>query len=333
VAYEVLATGIRTERGRVAGVETTAGTLATDAVVVAAGVWTPHLTRTAGLDVPIMPVIMSELETAPVPPLFAATLRAFGFGARQRPGGEVVVSAGLNARDRHDVSLADLHWLRWWAPRALSFRKAIRLSLDVRRFAAQVRHRSTLGTALVPAPSPEPPVDARLVDASLQRLAQVVPDLAGTAVVRRWGGLVDMTPDGLPVVDGSSGPDGLVVVAPVRPRLHPRPYAWRDDRGPRADRTDGPRHRRVRAQAVRRRTGAATHDDDLSDSAGPLPRRTVLELPSRYGSASRHLGLRPVAGATGQPSRRGSSPTRSSRWSTRCRSWTRRPRRRLASPR
>ena len=212
-AYGVLATGIQATGGRVTGVETTAGTMATDAVVVAAGVWTPYLTRTAGVDVPIMPVIMSELETAPVPPLFAATLRAFGFGARQRPGGQVVVSAGLNARVRHGVSLADLHGLRWWAPRALSFRKAIRLSLDVRRIAAQVRHRSTLGTAMVPTPSLEPPVDARLVDASLQRLAHVVPDLVGTEVVRRWGGLVDMTPDGLPVVDASSGPDGLVVVA------------------------------------------------------------------------------------------------------------------------
>ena len=212
-AYGVLATGIRTAGGRVAGVETTAGAVAADAVVVATGAWTSYLTRTVGVDVPIMPVIMSELETAPVPPLFAATLRAFGFGARQRPGGQVVVSAGLNARVRHGVSLADLHGLRWWAPRALSFRKAIRLSLDVRRIGEQVRYRSVLGTALVPAPAPEPPVDARLVDASLERLAQVVPGLAGVAVARRWGGLVDMTPDGLPVVDGTSGPGGLVVVA------------------------------------------------------------------------------------------------------------------------
>jgi glycine/D-amino acid oxidase-like deaminating enzyme len=212
-AYGVKATRVRTGGGRTTGVETSAGAVAADAVVVAAGVWTPYLTRTAGLDVPIMPVVMSELETAPVPPQFAATLRAFGFGARQRPGGQVVVSAGLNARVRHGVSLADLHGLRWWAPRALSFRKAIRLNLDVRRTASQVRHRSTFGTALVPAPSPEPPVDARLVDSSLARLARVVPGLAGAKTTRRWGGLVDMTPDGLPVVDAGSGPDGLVVVA------------------------------------------------------------------------------------------------------------------------
>src|SRR4029077_5859802 len=105
----VKATRVSTTADRVMGIETTAGTLATDALVVAAGVWTPDLTRTVGIDVPIMPVVMSELETKPVPPLFKATLRGFGFGARQRPGGQLVVSAGLNARVWHSVSLADLH--------------------------------------------------------------------------------------------------------------------------------------------------------------------------------------------------------------------------------
>jgi sarcosine oxidase, subunit beta len=211
-AYGVKATRVCTTADRVMGIETTAGTLATDALVVAAGVWTPYLTRTVGIDVPIMPVVMSELETEPVPPLFKATLRAFGFGARQRPSGQLVVSAGLNARVWHGVSLADLHGLRWWAPRAWGFRNAIRLGLDLRRIGKQVRHLSTLGPVLVPARSPEPPVDGSLVDTSLQRLARVVPALCGVPVARRWGGLVDMTPDGLPVIDANSGPDGLAIV-------------------------------------------------------------------------------------------------------------------------
>lgn len=84
-AYGVQATRIRTAADRVVGVKTTAGTVAADALVVAAGVWTPYLTRTAGIDIPIMPVVMSELETEPVPPLFTATLRAFGFGPGSFP--------------------------------------------------------------------------------------------------------------------------------------------------------------------------------------------------------------------------------------------------------
>jgi sarcosine oxidase subunit beta len=55
-------------------------------------------------------------------------------------------------------------------------------------------------------------VDRPLVNASLARLATVVPDLEDTRVGRYWGGLIDLTPDGLPVIDGSSGPQGLSII-------------------------------------------------------------------------------------------------------------------------
>src|SRR3954452_2122677 len=57
----VLATGGRAERivrgagGRATAVETAAGRIPCDAVVVAAGVWTPALLQTAGLNVPVTP--------------------------------------------------------------------------------------------------------------------------------------------------------------------------------------------------------------------------------------------------------------------------------------
>jgi sarcosine oxidase, subunit beta len=210
--YGIKVTALRADRGRMTGVATTQGPIDAGAVVVAAGAWTPHLTRTAGVAVPIMPVVMSELETQPQAPLFAQTLRAFGFGARQRPDGRVVVSAGLNARVAHGLSFADLRGLRFWLPRAMSFRKSLRLRVDTRRIAGQVQHRSTLGTVLVPQTSPEPKVDRRLVEASLHRLAGVIPGLSSACAARHWAGLIDMTPDGLPIIDGSAGPDGLTVV-------------------------------------------------------------------------------------------------------------------------
>jgi glycine/D-amino acid oxidase-like deaminating enzyme len=116
----------------------------------------------------------------------------------------VVVSAGLNAKVTHDVSLADCDGLRYWLPRAMSFRKNLKLKLDTRRILEQLRHRATLDTRLIPHALPEPAVDRPLVDSSLARLARVVPELRGAGVARYWGGLVDMTPDGLPVIDGSS---------------------------------------------------------------------------------------------------------------------------------
>ena len=65
---------------------------------------------------------MSELETEPVKPILTPTIRAFGFGARQRPDGRTVVSAGLNAKVGHGVSLVDCNGLRYWLPDCLGCR-------------------------------------------------------------------------------------------------------------------------------------------------------------------------------------------------------------------
>lgn len=212
IAYGVKAVRLLESCGRISGVETTHGRIMADAVVVGAGVWTPYLARTVGMKIPIMPVVMSELETEEVKPLFTQTIRAFGFGARQRPGGKIVVSAGLNATVSHGASLADFNGLRYWLPRAMSFRKNLKLSLDVPSILRQLRHLSTSSTALVPHESPEPKCDRALVDASLDRLSTVIPEIRGARATRYWGGLVDMTPDGLPIIDGSAGPQGLTVI-------------------------------------------------------------------------------------------------------------------------
>lgn len=212
IAYNIKVTQLLEAGGHITGVNTTAGPVRAHAVVVAAGVWTPYLAKTVGLKVPIMPVIMSELETEPVKPLFTQTIRAVGFGARQRPCGRVVVSAGLNAKVTHGVSLTDLNGLRYWLPRAMTFRRNLRLGLDTGRILQQLRHRTTLGTELIPDKSPEPAVDRPLVDSSLTRLCNVIPELRGARAARYWGGLVDMTPDGLPVIDGTAGPSGLTLI-------------------------------------------------------------------------------------------------------------------------
>jgi glycine/D-amino acid oxidase-like deaminating enzyme len=123
-----------------------------------------------------------------------------------------VVSAGLNAKVGHEVSLADLNGLRFWLPRAMAFRKNIKLHLDARRIIEQLRHRSTLSTQLVPDASPQPATDRPLVDSALARLPTLIPQMGSVGAARYWAGLVDLTPDGLPIIDGGAGPDGLTVI-------------------------------------------------------------------------------------------------------------------------
>ena len=62
-------TGIATEGGRIRAVETALGTIETNAVVCAAGVWSPQLARSVGIDLPVEPHLREVGFTGPTPGL------------------------------------------------------------------------------------------------------------------------------------------------------------------------------------------------------------------------------------------------------------------------
>jgi sarcosine oxidase subunit beta len=58
--------GVEVTDGEVRGVTTDTGSIATGCVVCAAGVWSPQLARTAGVELPVEPVVREVVTTAPV---------------------------------------------------------------------------------------------------------------------------------------------------------------------------------------------------------------------------------------------------------------------------
>jgi len=60
------ANGVDVEDGTVRGVVTEGGTIGTDTVICAAGVWSPALARSAGVELPVEPVLREVVTTAPV---------------------------------------------------------------------------------------------------------------------------------------------------------------------------------------------------------------------------------------------------------------------------
>jgi sarcosine oxidase, subunit beta len=54
---------------------------------------------------------------------------------------------------------------------------------------------------------------AGTISAMLRRVAQVLPALETAPLARFWGGVIDLTPDGLPVIDRAPGIAGLFVAA------------------------------------------------------------------------------------------------------------------------
>lgn len=210
-SFETLATRIATSAGRVTGLETSRGRIATPSVVVTGGIWTAHLAATAGVSIPVMPVALSQCETEPIEPLIAPTLRCFPFGARQRPNGRISMSGGMNTVVDHYLSLASARHFRTWTTRYLKNRKAIRLHLDLPRLAAEVRGRS-VGAPEHMARTVERPANRQLMDAALAAAGRMIPRLRDVRLTRYWAGVIDMSPDGVPILDAQTGVDGLVVV-------------------------------------------------------------------------------------------------------------------------
>lgn len=79
------------------------------------------------------------------------------------------------------------------------------------------RFRITGGSAIMPAAAPDefaaPQPTAGGLAAVLGRVAEIVPALAQAPIERVWAGVIDLTPDALPVIDHVGGVDGLFVAA------------------------------------------------------------------------------------------------------------------------
>src|SRR3954471_12865725 len=59
--------GIEVENGRVTGIRTSRGDVATDTIVVCCGVWSPRIARMAGASIPLTPAVHQMIDVGPVP--------------------------------------------------------------------------------------------------------------------------------------------------------------------------------------------------------------------------------------------------------------------------
>ncbi|MBI4013257.1 MAG: FAD-binding oxidoreductase [Candidatus Rokubacteria bacterium] len=211
VALRTKAVDLLVSDGAVAGIVTDRGQVRADRVVVAAGVWTPHLLKRLGFRIPLKRIVYTCAETSPLPPLFRPTIRGFSFSVRQRPNGQLVLGCGLNATVESPLSLDDLVDLRLWLPRYLAHRRQIVLRLDVGSVWGDVRAtaRGRPATDRVPV-AVHPPGNAAAVEGAFAALRRRMPRARDVDMTRTWAGFIDLSPDGLPVIERAARPRGLV---------------------------------------------------------------------------------------------------------------------------
>lgn len=203
--------GIERTAGRVTGVVTERGRIACQSVILAGGAWSRLFAGNAGLDLPQLKVLGSVFRTAP---LNGPEVTAAGsvFAMRKRlDGGYSIARRNANTAE---ITPDHFRLLQDFLPRLIGNRNEIRLRVGMRSWEElRTARRWSLDDAtpfeavrvLDPAPKPGILQEARSV------IGKMFPAMAGMQAVESWAGLMDVTPDAVPVIDQVSHMPGFFV--------------------------------------------------------------------------------------------------------------------------
>jgi glycine/D-amino acid oxidase-like deaminating enzyme len=193
--------GIETAAGRVAGVVTERGPVACSSVVLAGGAWSRLFCRNFGVVLPQLKVRASVMRVYGVAdgPEHAALCSDFAF--RKRADGGYTVTGGTGSIA--DIVPDSFRFFRMFLPLAAAELSHTRLRFG-RRFFEELRQparwpldkTSPFERTRILDPRPSEPE----LDEGLQQLKAVFPAFAGAEVRQRWAGMIDATPDAIPVI-------------------------------------------------------------------------------------------------------------------------------------
>ncbi len=210
--------GFEKSGGAVSAVVTEKGTIKCSAVVVAGGVWTRPFLLNMGVHLPQLNIIAAAARVEPVSgnlhngPDFPMGGAAFGLRKRM-DGGYTVGPRNINIAPITPDSFRLFTdylpvFLKSWRELSLRFGKDFfeelmsrkRWSLDQMTPFEAVR-------VLNPEPSDW------MLDRALKGMRETLPALRDARVTHAWGGAIDATADGVPVIDGVEQIPGLYIAA------------------------------------------------------------------------------------------------------------------------
>jgi glycine/D-amino acid oxidase-like deaminating enzyme len=193
--------GIERAAGRVGAVVTEHGVVATRAVVCAGGAWTRLFCGSLGVTVPQLTVLGSVARTAPADQVLAGEAWSPRVAIRRRADGGYTVAHGGSFL--HSITPATFRFAGKFLPALRQGHGSTRLAIGgefFRALATPARWRldvpSPFERERVLDPLPEPRVLAQ-VRAALHRW---FPAIASAPFVETWGGMIETSPDVLPII-------------------------------------------------------------------------------------------------------------------------------------
>jgi glycine/D-amino acid oxidase-like deaminating enzyme len=241
--------GVELVAGRVGAVVTERGVIRCNAMVLAGGAWSRLFCGNMGIDLPQMQVLGSVLRTEPLEggPDISMAGPKFGFRKRE-DGGYTVSQAGALISDLVPDSF---RLARTFAPALRREWRSLRLRLGGRFLEAWRTPRRWR----LDAPSPfeavrilDPKPSAAILAEARRELVSAFPFFRDMVVSDSWGGMIDVTPDAVPIIGSVGRPDNFYLatgfsghgfgIGPAagelaanlvtgdRPSVDPRPFSF-----------------------------------------------------------------------------------------------------------
>lgn len=204
--------GIETEGGRVAAVVTEHGTIRTSTVACAAGAWTSMFCRSLGVTVPQLKVRGTVVRTAPAENVLDGSLFDHRIAISRREDGGYTVAHGTILD--HPITPSTFRFGFKYIRALLMEIENLQLSIGrdfveewttPKTWALDVESVFERTRVLDPAPS------KRVVRGIRENLDAVFPQLASAKIVESWAGMIETTPDVIPVIDEASQLPGFYV--------------------------------------------------------------------------------------------------------------------------
>jgi glycine/D-amino acid oxidase-like deaminating enzyme len=200
--------------GRVSGVITEGGEIRCDQVLLAGGLWSRRFLGNLGVSLLALPVAGSVARTAPMrgPTDIAVGGPDFSFRKRHDGGYTVTQRGAMHTPLLFDHLLIGTRYLSMlranWANVRLSLGREFLSDLALpRRWAALERSPFERVRTV------DPPVDHALNAEALRNLIQAWPVFKDAVFADAWGGMIDVTPDSLPVISPVRRIPGLTVAS------------------------------------------------------------------------------------------------------------------------
>jgi glycine/D-amino acid oxidase-like deaminating enzyme len=193
--------GIESSAGRVSAVVTEHGTIQTSVVLCAAGAWTSLFCRPLGISVPQLKVRGTVARTAAAEKVLDGNVFDARIGIRRRADGGYTVAHG-SVLD-HGITPSTFRYAFKFLPALMQEIKVLRLRFgkDFFEELAMPTHwaldeQSPFEKTRVLNPEPS----ARVLRGIRRNLYEVFPKLAGVDIVEAWAGMVETSPDVVPMI-------------------------------------------------------------------------------------------------------------------------------------